>query len=91
MKDTGVTVNALHPGLVRTNIARNNGPLGRVVNLFIGARGVNAERGRGDDDPPCLVTGSGEHDGQVFRELPPRPVFPDELRHRPRRRTVGDE
>ena len=45
MKDTGVTVNALHPGLVRTNIARNNGALGRVVNLFIGARGVNAERG----------------------------------------------
>ena len=42
---TGVTVNAVHPGLVRTNIARNNGLLGRVVNFFIGARGVSAEQG----------------------------------------------
>ena len=42
---SGVTVNALHPGLVRTNIARNNGLLGRMVNLLIGARGVNAAKG----------------------------------------------
>ena len=42
---SGVTVNALHPGLVRTNIARNNGALGRVVNFFIGARGISTERG----------------------------------------------
>ena len=42
---TGVTVNALHPGLVRTNIARNNGLLGGVVNAFIGARGVDADKG----------------------------------------------
>ena len=42
---TGVTVNALHPGLVRTNIARNNGFLGRIVNFCIGARGVSAEQG----------------------------------------------
>ena len=45
LEGTGVTVNALHPGLVRTNIARNNGLLGRVVNFFIGARGVSAEQG----------------------------------------------
>ena len=45
LEGTGVTVNALHPGLVRTNIARNNGVLGRVVNFFIGARGVSAEQG----------------------------------------------
>ena len=45
LEDSGVTVNALHPGLVRTNIARNNGLLGRVVNFFIGARGVDAVRG----------------------------------------------
>ena len=42
---SGVTVNALHPGLVRTRIARNNGILGRVANFFIGVRGVNATRG----------------------------------------------
>ena len=45
LEGTGVTVNALHPGLVRTNIARNNGLLGRVVNFFIGARGMSAEQG----------------------------------------------
>ena len=42
---SGVTANALHPGLVRTNIARNNGLLGRVANLFIRVRGVDAARG----------------------------------------------
>jgi NAD(P)-dependent dehydrogenase (short-subunit alcohol dehydrogenase family) len=42
---TDITVNALHPGLVQTNIARNNGLLGRVVNFFIGARGVDANKG----------------------------------------------
>ena len=45
LEGTGVTVNALHPGLVRTNIARNNGLLGRVVNSFIGVRGVDALHG----------------------------------------------
>lgn len=42
---SGVTVNALHPGLVRTNIARNNGIMGRMANLFIGVRGVDSTRG----------------------------------------------
>ncbi len=45
LEGSGVTANALHPGLVSTNIARNNGLLGRVVNFFIGARGVDADRG----------------------------------------------
>ena len=45
LEGSGVTVNALHPGLVRTNIARNNGLLGRVVNFLIGARGVDAAKG----------------------------------------------
>ncbi len=40
-----VTVNALHPGLVRTNIARNNGLLGRAVNFFIGVRGIHPDKG----------------------------------------------
>ena len=38
-------MNALHPGLVRTNIARNNGLLGRVVNFFIGVRGITPDKG----------------------------------------------
>ncbi len=45
LEGSGVAVNALHPGLVRTNIARDNGLLGRVVNFFIGVRGVDATRG----------------------------------------------
>ena len=45
LEGSGVTVNALHPGLVRTRIARNNGLLGRVINLMIGVRGVSARKG----------------------------------------------
>ena len=45
LEGSGVTVNALHPGLVRTGIARNNGLLGRLVNFFIGVRGVDAGKG----------------------------------------------
>ena len=45
LEGTGITVNALHPGLVRTNIARNNGFLGQLVNFFIGARGTDAVQG----------------------------------------------
>ncbi len=45
LSGTDITVNALHPGLVQTNIARNNGFLGRLVNFFIGARGVDANKG----------------------------------------------
>ncbi|MCY4367793.1 MAG: SDR family oxidoreductase [Chloroflexi bacterium] len=45
VQGSGVTVNALHPGLVRTSIARNNGLLGRVVNFFIGVRGIGVDKG----------------------------------------------
>ncbi|MYC34976.1 MAG: SDR family oxidoreductase [Chloroflexi bacterium] len=45
LEGESITVNALHPGLVRTNIARNNGLLGRVVNFFIGVRGIAPEKG----------------------------------------------
>ena len=46
LEGSDVTVNALHPGLVRTNIARNNGLPGRLVNFLIGARGVDASKCR---------------------------------------------
>ena len=45
LAESGVTVNAVHPGLVRTGMARNNGLVGRAVNAFIGARGVSADKG----------------------------------------------
>ena len=37
LEGTGVTVNALHPGLVRTNILNNNGVIGRVLTFLLGA------------------------------------------------------
>ena len=42
---SGVTVNAVNPGLVRTSIARNNGFAGRVANYFIGVLGVDPPKG----------------------------------------------
>ncbi len=45
LEGSGVTVNALNPGLVRTNIARNNSLLGRVINFLVGVFGVDALKG----------------------------------------------
>ena len=55
-----ITVNALHPGLVRTNIARNNGLLGRVVNFFIGVRGIAPDKGA---ETPVYLAASLEVEG----------------------------
>ena len=45
IEGSGVTANALDPGLVRTKIVRNNGLLGLAINFAIGVLGVNASRG----------------------------------------------
>ena len=45
LKGTGVTVNALHPGLVGTNFLANNGALGRFLKLLVAVKGMSAERG----------------------------------------------
>ncbi len=45
LEGTGVTVNALHPGLVRTNILNNNGVIGRVLNFLLSARSISVESG----------------------------------------------
>lgn len=45
LEGSGVTVNALHPGLVKTNIMANNGLLGRICNFVLGIRGISAELG----------------------------------------------
>ena len=42
---TGVTANALHPGLVATNFMANNGPFGRFLNFFFRIRGISIEAG----------------------------------------------
>ena len=68
-----VTVNALHPGLVRTNIARNNGLLGRVVNFFIGIRGITPDNGA---ETPVYLAVSPEVEsvtGKFFVDCRPVP------------------
>jgi len=45
LEGTGVTVNALHPGLVGSNILNNNGVIGRVLNFLLGVRGMSVEAG----------------------------------------------
>ncbi|MCH2501923.1 MAG: SDR family oxidoreductase [Dehalococcoidia bacterium] len=42
---TGITANALHPGLVASNILKNNGILGRFLNMVLGVKGISAEAG----------------------------------------------
>ena len=64
LEGESVTVNALHPGLVRTNIARNNGLLGRVVNFFIGVRGITPDKGA---ETPVYLAASPEVEGVTGR------------------------
>ena len=42
---TGVTVNALHPGLVATNFLSNNGFRGNFLRFFLAIKGMTPERG----------------------------------------------
>ncbi len=76
LEGTGVTVNALHPGLVQTNIARNNGIKGRLVNFFIGVRGMDA--GRGAETPLYLASSPEveEISGKYFENCQPVPSSP---------------
>ncbi len=60
LEGTNITVNALHPGLVRTNIASNNGLLGRVGNFFIRVRGVAPDKGA---ETPVYLAASPEVEG----------------------------
>jgi NAD(P)-dependent dehydrogenase (short-subunit alcohol dehydrogenase family) len=45
MEGTGVTVNALHPGLVATNLPGGNGLPGRLLTFLLGLRGMRPEAG----------------------------------------------
>ncbi len=64
LEGENITANALHPGLVRTNIARNNGLLGRVVNFFIGVRGITPDKGA---ETPVYLAASPEVEGVTGR------------------------
>ena len=45
LEATGVTANALHPGLVATNFLTNNGPFGRFLNFLLRLKGISIEAG----------------------------------------------
>ncbi len=45
LQGTGVIVNALHPGMVATNFAANNGPLGRLARPFLNLVSIGEEQG----------------------------------------------
>ena len=45
LEGTGVTANALHPGLVATNFLANNGRMGRFLCFFMGLRGISQAKG----------------------------------------------
>jgi NAD(P)-dependent dehydrogenase (short-subunit alcohol dehydrogenase family) len=76
LEGSGITVNALHPGLVRTGIGLNNGFLGRVANFFIGVRGVDAAKGA---ETPVYLASSPEVEtvtGKFFIDRRPVPSSP---------------
>ena len=73
LEGENITANALHPGLVRTNIARNNGLLGRVANFFIRVRGITPEKGA---ETPVYLAASPEVEsvtGKYFVDCRPVP------------------
>ena len=45
LEGTGVTANALHPGLVATNFLTNNGRLGHFLAFFMRIRGISSAKG----------------------------------------------
>lgn len=45
IKSTGVTVNALHPGVVATSFGANNGLMGQIVQIYSSTFGVSPEKG----------------------------------------------
>ncbi|MBO20091.1 MAG: short-chain dehydrogenase, partial [Chloroflexi bacterium] len=45
LEGTGVTANALHPGLVATSFLKNNGSFGGFLNFLLGIRGISEEAG----------------------------------------------
>ena len=60
LEGTGVTANALHPGLVYTNIMANNGIVGRTLNYLLGFRGIDVEQGA---ETPVYLASSPEVEG----------------------------
>ena len=66
LKGTGVTANALHPGLVATNFLSDNGSFGRFLNFFLRIRGISIAAGA---MTPVYAASSPEMEGVSGRYL----------------------
>ena len=77
LEGTGVTANALHPGLVASNILSNNGILGRFLNMLLGIRGISIEAGALTS---VYAASSPEMEGVSGKYLDKKKVVPSSAR-----------
>jgi NAD(P)-dependent dehydrogenase (short-subunit alcohol dehydrogenase family) len=71
LEGTGVTSNALHPGLVATNLLSNNGFFGKLCNFGLRVKGISKEKGA---DTAIYLATSPEVEGitgQYFEQRRP--------------------
>lgn len=65
LEGTGVTANTLHPGVVATNFAKNNGPLSKVAMTLFSPFTISAEQGAQTSiylaSSPDVATVSGQY------------------------------
>ncbi len=77
LEGTGVTVNGMHPGLVATNLVANNGPLGRLYNLFLRLAGRSVQSGARTITYLASSTDVEKVSGKYFVDQAPVASSPD--------------
>jgi retinol dehydrogenase 13 len=87
LKGTGVTINAMHPGAVRTNIGMNNGLLYRFYNRYILWWFLKEPQMAGKEiyylaAAPQLMDVSGKFFNRTIEEKPAAYVLKQELIHK---------
>lgn len=76
LEGTGVTANALHPGVVATRFLANNGKIGPILSFFFGLRGIKPESGArtsiylASSDEVEGITGGYYEKSQAVRSAP---------------------
>ena len=77
LEGTGVTVNGMHPGMVVTNLVANNGPLGRLYNLFLRLAGRSVQSGARTITYLASSTDVEKVSGKYFVDQAPVSSAPD--------------
>ena len=76
LEGTGVTANALHPGVVATRFLANNGKIGPIFSFFFGLKGISPENGArtsvylASSDEVEGITGGYYEKSQAVRSAP---------------------